>query len=77
MVWVPSAANGCKEMGPWRREDLTLPANAVEAQNLTWTQLQVMAARVLGELPAGETSRETVTSAHATSATVTDNGAIE
>jgi hypothetical protein len=29
-------------------------ANAWDAQNLTWTQLQVMAARVL-ELPAGET----------------------
>jgi hypothetical protein len=34
-------------------EDPTLPANAWDAQTLTWTQLQIMAARVL-ELPAGE-----------------------
>jgi hypothetical protein len=34
-------------------EDPTLPTNAGEAQNLTWMQLQRMAARLL-ELPAGE-----------------------
>jgi len=58
-------------------EDLELPTSAIEAQNLSWTQLQIMAARFLGELPAGETCAETVTSANATLATVTDNGTID
>jgi len=39
-------------------EDLTLPTSAWDVQNLTWTQLQMMPARVLGELPTGETEIE-------------------
>jgi len=34
-------------------EDLTLPTNAWTAQNLTWTQLQAMAARVLDAVDFG------------------------
>jgi hypothetical protein len=54
-------------------EDPTLPANAWDAQNLTWTQLQVMAARVLGELPVGETE---IAAANAATVVVTD-GTVE
>jgi hypothetical protein len=50
-------------------EDLTLPTNAWDAKNLSWTQLQMMAARVLGELPAGETE---IGTNNAASVVVTD-----
>jgi hypothetical protein len=55
-------------------EDLTLPTNAWEAQNLSWTQLQVMAARVLGELPAGETE---IATTNAVPFAVTNGGTTE
>ena len=53
-------------------EDLTLPTNAWDAKNLSWAQLQIMAARLLGELPAAETA-----STNGAPVGVADNGAVE
>jgi hypothetical protein len=71
-----SIFSGCRRRRPQEQatptEDLALPANAWDAQNLTWTQLQVLAARVLGELPAGETEIAT-----ANVASVVSDGTVE
>lgn len=58
-------------------EDPTLPTNAGEAESLSWVQLQIMAARVLGELPTDEADTETATITNAVPATVTENGTMK
>jgi hypothetical protein len=58
-------------------EDLTLPTNAGEARSLSWMQLQVMAARLLGELPTDEADTETATITNVVPIAVTDDGTPE
>jgi hypothetical protein len=43
-----------------QQEDVVLPEGAAEVAALSWRDLQVVAARLLGELPAGETVNGTI-----------------
>ena len=51
--WLITQLRICLQ--PNWKSGFTLPTDAWATRNLSWTQLQVMAARLLGELPAGET----------------------